>query len=190
MKLSEAMLLGSTVLTPKAGALHFPSENAGCVLGMAAVATGCTFTGRPRQIPVRDLRTVNIEDIFGPWLLRVVISPCGCRTAIPVETSCIQQLFASLGPQPLEMRIKDVIAHLFDKHFMGKGDWTLDQLVSWVERWEPSELAQATFRAHASRGSHPQPPLPDSDDAVEWQRTRQAFETKINAKRRRRPTAG
>ena len=27
-----------------------------------------------------------------------------------------------------------------DHHVMRKRDWTLDQLVGWLERWEPSEL--------------------------------------------------
>jgi hypothetical protein len=43
MKLSEAILLGSTVVTPKAGALRFSGENAGCALGMAAIASGSEF---------------------------------------------------------------------------------------------------------------------------------------------------
>src|SRR5215469_18523835 len=85
MKLSEAILLGSTVVTPKAGALHFSGENAGCALGMAAIASGCTFSPAERQIPVKDLRTVNVEDIWGPWLLRVVIRPCDCRAPIKLS---------------------------------------------------------------------------------------------------------
>jgi len=195
VKLSEAILLGSTVVTPKAGALRFSGENAGCALGMAAVASGCTFTRPLRQIPVKDLRTVNIEDIYGPWLLRMVICPCGCSPASTVDRTLMQRLFPSLSrpaeaPQPIEMRIKDVIAHLFDQHVMQKRDWSLDQLVAWVERWEPSELAQATMSAHASRRSHPQPPSPDSDDSAEWQKTREAFQAKADAKRRRGPTAG
>lgn len=45
MKLSEAILLGSTVLTPKAGTQFISTQEAqsGCALGMAAVARGCTF---------------------------------------------------------------------------------------------------------------------------------------------------
>jgi hypothetical protein len=35
MKLSEAILLGSTVLTAKAGGQHFSGGQAGCALGMA-----------------------------------------------------------------------------------------------------------------------------------------------------------
>jgi hypothetical protein len=34
------------------------------------------------------------------------------------------------------MRIKDIIAHLFDYHVMQERDWTLEQLVMWVKRVE------------------------------------------------------
>lgn len=78
MKLSESILLGSTVVTPKAGALRFSGENAGCALGMALIANGCTFSSRQRQFPIKDQRTLNVEDIWGRWLLRVVIRPCDC----------------------------------------------------------------------------------------------------------------
>src|ERR1700676_2851015 len=37
MKLSEAILLGSTMLTAKAGGQHFSENQAGCALDMAAV---------------------------------------------------------------------------------------------------------------------------------------------------------
>jgi hypothetical protein len=43
MKLSEAILLGSTVVTPKAGGQYFAENQAGCALGMAAIARGCSF---------------------------------------------------------------------------------------------------------------------------------------------------
>ena len=66
MKLSEAILLGSTVVTPKAGALRFSGQNAGCALGMAAIASGCTFSPPEREIPVKDLRSLNVEDIWDP----------------------------------------------------------------------------------------------------------------------------
>ena len=195
MKLSEAILLGSTVVTPKAGALHFSGENAGCALGMAAIASGCTFSPLQRQIPVKDLRTVNVEDIWGPWLLRVVTRPCDCRAPITLSALRLKEITAYLfdrGSAPLsrEMRIKDIIAHLFDHHFMGKRNWTLDQLASWIKRWEPTELAQNTFMAHASRKSLPRLQSHDlSDDAAEWQKTCQAFAAKGNARRRRGPTA-
>ena len=53
MKLSEAILLGSTVLTPRAGGQHFAETQSGCALGMAAIANGCTFH------TVKQLMSVN-----------------------------------------------------------------------------------------------------------------------------------
>jgi len=195
MKLSEAILLGSTVVTPKAGALHFSGENAGCALGMAAIASGCTFCPAQRQIPVKDLRTGNVEDIWGRWLLRVVIRPCDCRAPITLSSLRLKEITAYLfdrgsGTLPRGMRIKDIIAHLFDHHVMGKRNWTIDQLVAWIERWEPSELARNTFIAQASLELLSRPQWNDlSDDAAEWQKTREAFEEKVSARRRRDPSA-
>jgi hypothetical protein len=195
MKLSEAILLGSTVVTPKAGALHFSAESAGCALGMAAIASGCTFSPAQRQIPVKDLRTLNVEDIWGRWLLRVVVRPCDCRAPITLRGLRLKEITAYLFDRssctlPRGMRIKDIIAHLFDHHVMGKKDWTLDQLVAWVERWEPTELAQDTLIAHAGLELLSQPQWRDlSDDAAEWQKTREAFEAKVSPKRRRGPSA-
>jgi hypothetical protein len=167
MKLSQAMLLGSTVVTPKAGRLHFSGENAGCVLGMAAVASGCTFAPRTRQTPVEDRRTVNSEEIFGTWLLRVVARPCECEPA----------------GIPREMRVKDIIAHLFDCCVMEKQNWTLDQLASWVATWEPKEVDPSISATPFENG------LPDPRklraDVEEWQRTRDAFVSKHRSKRAR-----
>jgi hypothetical protein len=38
MKLSEAILLGSTMLAAKAGGQYFSETKSGCALGMAAIA--------------------------------------------------------------------------------------------------------------------------------------------------------
>lgn len=195
MKLSEAILLGSTVVTPKAGALRFSGENAGCALGMAAIASGCTFAPVQRQIPVSDLRTVNVEEVWGTWLVEVVTRPCDCRGPITLRYLRLKEITAYLfdpgsAPLPREMRIKDIIAHLFDHHYIGKRNWTLDQLASWVGRWEPTELAQDTMVAHASRKSLSRPQSHDLwDDAAEWQKTCQAFAARDNAKRRRGSSA-
>jgi hypothetical protein len=200
MKLSEAILLGSTVVTPKAGSVRFSRENAGCALGMAAIATGCTFVEPLRQIPVKDLRTVNVEEIFGPWLLWHVVRPCDCRTPIiTLRGLRLEQVTAYLSDRrspalPHEMRIKDIIAHLFDHHVMVKKNWTLDQLAAWVERWESTNLGPATLAIPANRRSALQAPRADVEDRKEWQKTRQAFEAKFEAKtsvrRRRGPAIG
>ena len=46
MRLSEAILLGSTVVTPKPGRLHFSRENAGCAPGTAVFARGAHSAGQ------------------------------------------------------------------------------------------------------------------------------------------------
>ena len=192
MKLSESILLGSTVVTPKAGALRFSGENAGCALGMALIANGCTFSSSRSQFPAKDQRTLNVEDIWGRWLLRVVIRPCECPAPVKLTRLRLKEIPAYLfacwsGTRPREMRIKDIIAHLFDHQVMGKKNWTLERLVAWVERWEPSArstpIADLARIPHSPRHSHQL-----SDDAAEWQKTREAFEAKVTAKRRRGPS--
>jgi hypothetical protein len=131
MKLSEAILLGSTVLTAKAGGQHFSENQAGCALGMAAVARGCRFGPASGPFDERDRRTLGAEGVWGDWVAHTVVRPCRCwRFSIPRE-----------------MRIKDVIAHLFDHHVMTKKNWTLEQLVAWVETVEPKEVEPPPTRA-------------------------------------------
>lgn len=125
MKLSEAILLGSTVLTPKAGGQHFAENQAGCALGMAAIARGCAFHRVTRPFPWRDRRTLGTEGVWGDWVLHIVMRPCSCwRFRVPRE-----------------MRIKDIIAHVFDYHVMKKRNWTLNQLAAWVQTVEPEKDA-------------------------------------------------
>ena len=122
MKLSEAIRLGSTVLAPKAGRLHYSELNAGCALGMAAIANGCTFRPVTQPFSEKDRRTLGTEAVWGNWVLATVRRPCQCwRFWVPRE-----------------MRIKDIIAHLFDYHVMARENWTLEQLVAWVETVEPT----------------------------------------------------
>ena len=104
MKLSEAILLGSTLLAPKAGKQHFSESESGCALGMAAVASGFTFRTTTQPFKERDRRTLGTEGVWGMWVLHLVERPCNCwRFRVPRE-----------------MRVKDTIAHLFDRHVMGK----------------------------------------------------------------------
>jgi len=121
MKLSEAILLGSTVVTPKAGGTYFTENQAGCALGMASIAKGCSFRHATRPLPRKERRTLGMERVWGDWVLSVVMRPCPCwRFRVPRE-----------------MRIKDIIAHIFDYHVMKKRNWTLDRLVEWVQTVEP-----------------------------------------------------
>lgn len=134
MKLSEAIVLGSTVLTPKAGRQIFPEENAGCALGMAAVANGCIFSPVVGPLPPGESgRALGVAGVWGDWILQEVSRPCSCRS----------WWFKQLSVPP-RMPIQDVITHLFDFHVMGKKDWTLDRLVEWVRSVEPEEGALNT----------------------------------------------
>jgi len=168
MKLSEAILLGSTVLAPKAGRQHYSELNAGCALGMAAVAAGCTFRPVTEPFARKDKRTLGAEGVWGNWLLTVVSRPCACwRIRVPRK-----------------MRIKDVVAHLFDHHVMARQDWTLEQLVAWVETVEPKHTvcAATPYQNPAGRISSERRLLfgpqfePSPQELEEWQAIRRNFE--------------
>ena len=177
MKLSEAILLGSTILTPKAGGQHFAEDQSGCALGMAAIARGCTF--RPATYPVseRDRRALGTEAVWGNWVLNLAPRPCDCwRFWIPRE-----------------MRIKDTITHIFDYHIMRKRNWTLDQLVAWVQTVEPEDYSPARSIdpavleqiSHLLAARHRQavnqgPTEEDREAAEDWQTRVSAFTAKHN----------
>jgi len=96
MRLSEAILLGSTVVASKAGGQYFSESRSRCALGMAAIARGCEYGPNRRAIPIpeQDRRTLGTEGVWGSWVMREVVRPCDCwRFRVPHE-----------------MRIKDVIA--------------------------------------------------------------------------------
>ena len=78
MKLSEAILLGSTMLAAKPGGQYFSETKSGCALGMAAIANGCSFHRVTRAINENERRTLGAEGIWGQWVLRVVMRPCEC----------------------------------------------------------------------------------------------------------------
>jgi hypothetical protein len=178
MKLSEAILLGSTVLAPQAGKQYSSETKAGCALGMAAVANGCTF--RPiTQFNEYDRRTLGTEGVWGNWVLTRMARPCKCWRLLV----------------PREMRIKDIIAHIFDYHVMGRKNWTLEQLVEWVKTVEPNEAAPPAkvVRVQPSDAIVRRQPLPERQvqsswqEAEEWQAVRQAFAAKYETGRKRGP---
>jgi hypothetical protein len=143
VRLSEAIVLGSTVVKPKAGALRFHGEDSGCALGMAVIATGGRFRRVERPLPEAERRTLNVEDIWGPWILRRIGRPCDCGVHLVMGSLRRRKIggyrrmpFSAL---PREMRIKDIVAHLFDYHVIERRDWTLDRLVSWLQPLEPAE---------------------------------------------------
>jgi len=168
VKLSEAILLGSTVVAANPGQQYFSETEAGCALGMAAIAKGCRFLRVVGTVPEKDRRTFRVEGIWGKWVLRVVMQPCEC----PLD-------------RPREMRIKDIIAHLFDCHVAGKKNWTLDQLVAWVQTWEPKEASTAAMAnavaSDTTLSSEARAELRQAEK--EWQEVRQAFETRHRSQR-------
>jgi hypothetical protein len=167
VKLSEAILRGSTILVPQPGGQYFPETKSGCALGMAAIARGCRFGTVTEPVKENDRRTLGVEGVWGQWVLRVVMRPCECWEF----------------RVPPAMRIKDIIAHLFDFHVMKKKNWTLHQLAAWVETWEPKE---SSFMPSASALLPGKPisrqPRCERSPAVErWQQFRQAFEARRKA---------
>jgi hypothetical protein len=54
MKLSEAILRGSTMLDAKPGAQYFSDTKLGCALGMAAIARGCSFHRITRRFKITN----------------------------------------------------------------------------------------------------------------------------------------
>lgn len=127
MKLSEAILLGSTVVPQNPGGiLH--DDGSGCALGLALAAAGKSryldvVSGLPRTMAFfRNRETVHTT---WPWLRRDFAVPCSCSR----DSS-------SNG--------FSIITHLFDDHVFGREDWTLERLVNWVGSVEPQEEASAT----------------------------------------------
>jgi hypothetical protein len=160
MKLSDAILLGSTMVAAEADGQYFPENQAGCALGMAAIAKGCRFHRVPRgSLPLVDRRTMGVEGVLGNWVLALVARPCQCW-----------RFFT-----PREMPIKDIIAHLFDRHVMVRKDWTLDQLAEWVKTVEPDRTVRQTAINDLAAES-----IPEEQEVVdrEWRRVRQAFEAR------------
>jgi len=182
MKLSEAILLGSTVLAPRAGGQHFSETQEGCALGMAAVARGCTFHRVIRPVDDGDRRTLGVEGVWGDWVLKEVERPCDCwRIWIRRK-----------------LRVKDIIAHLFDYHIMDKRNWTLERLVAWVETVEPKETPlefgpdlviqrrEAQWLEFQRFRQETEERLPvERQQAEEWQTVRGAFEARYASRRRR-----
>src|SRR5215469_12470673 len=192
MKLSEAILLGSSMLAPRAGRQHFAETQEGCALGMAAVARGCTFGPVRGPVEATERRTLGVEGVWGDWVLRMEKRPCNCwRIYVPGK-----------------MRIKDIIAHLFDYHIMEKKKWTLEQLVKWVETVEPKEVKPAfdpsvvirrqarlleleRLRQQAKQWQQDKQLQQEAQqEAYEWQAVRAAFEARLTSRRKRILTGG
>lgn len=114
LRLSEAILLGSTSVRPLAGhMIKFQNgETFGCALGMACTSAAVPF-----------FKSQKIYDEW-PWLREWFTLPCCCGSGGYFACS--------------------VIVHIFDCHVMevNKPHWTLEQLVDWVRSVEPPEPDQ------------------------------------------------
>ncbi len=177
MKLSDAILLGSTLLAGKPGRQYFSDGQAGCALGMAAIAKGCSFTN-VYGVPREERRTLGAENVWGDWVLVVMERPCNCwRWRVPRE-----------------MRIKDIIAHLFDYHVVAKKNWTLDQLVAWVKTVEPLPVLLRDVEPAPEDVSVScltvipvkEPSNFRKQEIADWQQTREAFQARHGVRRRNR----
>ncbi len=119
MRLSEAIVLGSTVITPNPGGiLH--DDGSGCALGMALEAAGKTrhvdvISGLPKTIAFFRNRD-TIRSLW-PWL----------KGDFPVPCACSRNSWSTGF---------NLITHLFDDHVFGRADWTLERLVSWIHSVE------------------------------------------------------
>jgi hypothetical protein len=166
LTLADAILLGSQVVKPKAGVQMETGNQAGCALGMANTAKGVTYRNlTPEESATYSLRggmprAEGTADVWGQWVLQEVARPCECREKTPAEINREPSIyfmnaafsvfngssyvFKLLSPQ---MKIQDVITHLFDVHVMAvqetspsdppaKTRWTIEQLADWVRSVE------------------------------------------------------
>jgi len=130
MKFVEAMELGSMVVKPTPGLMMNAANQAGCALGMAAEAKGCTWGDPVPRLDnesdddyLKRARTTNME-LFWPWLAHSVAFPCDCYKHRSSDSDMA----------------KVVIAHLFDEHVFGVKDWTRERFVEFLKSIEPSEF--------------------------------------------------
>ena len=77
---------------------------------MAVIASGGTFRRQKCDIPASERRTLNVEDLWGAWLLRVVARPCDCRAPLTLSRLRFKEITAYLrhprsAALPLEMRM-------------------------------------------------------------------------------------
>jgi hypothetical protein len=121
MELSEAILLGSTMVEVRRKALR------GCALGMAAMATGHTMGWNFITNTIQVERAVKEH---WPWLIEYEVT-------CPVCTKNVTRLVDSM------------VIHLFDKHVMNERDpYTLDDLVAYVASVEAGVALQVRVLAH------------------------------------------
>lgn len=119
MKLSDAIQLGRMVMHLIRGVQN-DGQDGGCAIGIGLRACGLF----PSKSENTDLETFEAAIEAWPWLQD------------PVSVPCSELICAFSG---YEMNYAQAIAHTFDHHVFGQGDWTLDQLVTWIQSVEPAE---------------------------------------------------
>ncbi len=128
MRLSEAILLGSSVVRPLAGGLSSDPSRQSCAFMMAAAAL---------SKPACMWQEASQE---WPWLMTELAHvPCGCRA----------------WDRYLPANYMTAIIHLFARH-VSTGEWPLEQLAAWVASVEPDErvaqrIAGRELHAFASK---------------------------------------
>jgi hypothetical protein len=121
LQLSEAILLGSTMIRPKRGVFLSSDLTQGCAFGMANRANGGGNAGT------------------WPWTMvaRHAKLPCDCRG---------EELMAGMGYSASRASVEccyaNQIVHLFNQHVID-GSWTIEQLADWVRSIEPPEQPEA-----------------------------------------------
>jgi hypothetical protein len=92
------------------------------------------------------------------------------------------------------MRVKDIIAHLFDNHIMVRKDWTLERLVRWVETVEPTGVEPDFGKSLViqQRGARllefqtlRQRAKARQQESEEWQAVRNAFEARHGSRQKK-----
>ena len=115
MKLSEAILLGRSLVTPRR------ADFGSCAWGMAAAANGKNGSQVFKEACASGWEDVGIA--FGyPWTSKIAgQAPC-------------EHAYLEYSP------IAYIIAHLFDEHVFGTADWTVERIAEWIATIEPKEL--------------------------------------------------
>jgi hypothetical protein len=137
-RLSDAILIGSTVVKAKPGRQYSMKEKSGCAIGMAIVGAGGRFVPRAPGPPM-VYRSDGLE--WWSWTINLETRPCRCRIVAEAAGRmwpCLRSFWLR------KMPVKDIITHLFDCHVFGKGDWTIERLAEWVASVEPRKNEPVT----------------------------------------------
>ena len=116
MKLSEAILLGSTLVKPVRGQID-DGNGGGCAYGMARRSSNSTFA----------------NPAWGDWDLHTDLYKPMMGTD--------GNTFSWYGQIPA----RHAITHIFNQHVCD-GDWTIERLAEWVASIEPPDPAEETAR--------------------------------------------